>query len=350
MKSLKKVFILAIFLLSFFYGFCEDMPTQNPQNPAPSIAPNPAPDDPSLASPKTAKDYLNLGIEATKKQDYRSAFFHFKRACDNGQPAGCFALGTMYSNGVGVMSNLDKAERYYEMGCSGGDPTACSSLAKIYDSKDRASAQDKQTALDLYTAACQGGDLVACNNLAYMYATGDGVPKDFYKAINYYTYACNAGSDLGCYNLGLLSNTNNIYGYNRANLTTVDLNYLACNAGDIKGCANLGWIYANGLAGAPVSYHYAGKYFEQACGYGDVPSCNNLAVLYQKGLGVPQDTQRALDLFSYSCNMGNQGACNNYRIYKQQLSGENSPNRGSLFFPNDPNLGKKPNLGVPPYR
>lgn len=347
MKILGKIFILGLLIINMSYGEDND----GNQNKAPTIAPNPAPDDPrALTSPQTTKDYLRFGMDAAKKQDYKSAFKYFKQACDNGDPAGCFAIGTMYANGVGILTNLDKAERYYEMGCSGGDATACSSLATIYDSKDQASVSDKKKAVELYMTACQGGDVIACNNLAYMYANGDGVQKDYYKAMNYYKYACDSGSDLGCYNLGLLTNTNNIYGYNRANLTPVDLNYLACNAGDIKGCANLGWIYANGLSGAPVSYHYAARYFNQACLAGDIPSCNNLAVLYQKGLGVPQDTQRALDLYSYACNSGHQKACDNYRIYKQQLIGGRRPDHGALFFPNNPNLGKKPPLGKDPMR
>ena len=326
---------------------------------APTIAPNPNPDERkipldnaetgnSMTSPKTSKDLLYFGMEAAKKGDYSAAFNFFTQACDNGNPAGCFAVGTMYMNGVGIQTDIQKAERYYQLGCSGGDATACSNLAMIYDYKEQASASDKEKALQLYMTGCQGGDALACNNLAYMYANGDGVQKDYYKAMQYYKYSCDAGSDLGCYNLGLLTNTNNIYGYNRANLTIVDMNYLACNAGDIGGCANLGWIYANGLNGAPVSYYYAARYFNIACNGGNVGSCNNLAVLYQKGLGVTQDTQRALDLFSYSCNLGHQKSCDNYRIYKQQLSSGKRMDQGAFFFPNDPKMGKKPPLGKDP--
>nr|WP_245941829.1 tetratricopeptide repeat protein [Helicobacter anseris] len=349
-------------LVSFFslFLFAQDQNLSVQDTPkAPTIAPNPNPDErkipldnpetgSSMTSPKTSKDLLYFGMEAVKKGNYAAAFDFFVQSCDSGNPAGCFAVGTMYMNGVGIQTDLQKAERYYQLGCSGGDATACSNLAMIYDYKEQASASDKEKALQLYMTGCQGGDVLACNNLAYMYANGDGVPKDYFKAIQYYKFACEAGSDLGCYNLGLLSNTNNIYGYNRANLTLVDMNYLACNAGDIGGCANLGWIYANGLSGAPVSYYYAARYFEKACNGGNIGSCNNLAVLYQKGLGVTQDTQRALDLFAYTCNLGHQKGCDNYRIFKQQLQGSRKPNNGALFFPNDPKLGKQPMLGKDP--
>ncbi|WP_332908892.1 tetratricopeptide repeat protein [Helicobacter anatolicus] len=363
---MKKFFI--VLALLFCIGFADEQSIDGNQGmsvqdapKAPTIAPNPKPDERkipldnpstgnSLTSPKSAKDALSFGIEAAEKGDYKSAFRFFTQACDNGNPAGCFAIGTMYMNGVGIHTNIQKAERYYQMGCSGGDPSACSSLAMIYDRKEQANANDKEKAIQLYMTACQGGDVMACNNLAYMYANGDGVQKDYFKALQYYKFACDAGSDLGCYNLGLLSNTNNVYGYDRAKLTVVDLNYIACNAGDITGCANLGWIYANGLSGAPVSYYYASHYFNIACNSGNLSSCNNLAVLYQKGLGVTQDTQRALDLFGYTCNLGYQRGCDNYRIYKQQLTGNSKKNTGPFFFPNDPKIGKIPNMGKDPRR
>lgn len=320
------------------------------QNP-PLLAPNPKPDTPRtkkptppimtdhLNSPDSAEGLLEGGIAAAKEGDYKTAFKLFSKSCDQGNPAGCFAIGTMYMNGVGILKNIQKAQRYYEMGCSGGDATACANLAMIYDYQKDADANDKEKAAQLYMTGCQGGDVLACNNLAWMYANGEGVPKDYFKSLQYYKYACEAGSDLGCYNLGLMTNTNNIYGVDKAKLGIVDLNYLGCNAGDVKACANLGWIYTNGSSGAPVSYFYAAKYYQIACDGGILSSCNNLAILYQKGLGVPQDTQRALDLFAYVCDTGLQSGCDNYRIFKEQLL---NPRRdtGSFFLPKNSRYGR----------
>ncbi|NGP56743.1 HP0628 family Sel1-like repeat protein, partial [Helicobacter pylori] len=58
----------------------------------------------------------------------------------------------------------------------------------------------------------------------------------------------------------------------------------------------------------------------------------NLGVLYQKGLGVPQDDQRALDLFSYACDNGFESSCRNYGNFKEHLLRVN-PNYGRLFMP-----------------
>ncbi|WP_104624984.1 tetratricopeptide repeat protein [Helicobacter felis] len=307
-------------------------PPTPPKNP-PTLQQPPAtpPMTDRLTPPAMAQDALSAGITAVKRGDYKSAFRLFVQSCDQGNPAGCFAVGTMYSNGVGIQVDMDKAQRYYELGCSGGDASACADLAQVYDSKKQATLDDKEKAAQLYAVGCSGGDVLACNNLGWMYANGVGVPKNYYKAIEYYKYACEHGSDLGCYNLGLMSNVKNIYGFNKAQLSNVDLNYLACNAGDIQGCANLGWIYAKGEQGVPVNNFFAAKYFEKACQGGNLSGCNNLGVLYQKGLGVPQNDQRALDLFSYVCNYGLQSGCDNYSLFKEKLLKAN-PNYGRLFM------------------
>ncbi len=298
-------------------------PNENPNMPPKDsdLLPHQYPLSDMINSPDVATAQLKAAMDAAKKGDFVNAFELFKRSCDGGNPSGCFGLGTMYVSGKGVDVNLDKAQRYYEMGCSAGDPTSCTNLAMLYNEKKSPSKDDKELAVQFYMTACQGGDAIACNNLGFMYANGDGITKDFFTAIKYYKLACNGGSNLGCYNLGLMSNTQNIYGNtkNKSSLSKADLNYAACNAGDIQGCSNLGWMYANGLQGAPLSYSYAAKYFKMACDGKDIGSCSNLGVLYQKGLGVTQDTNYALDLYSYACNSGLQQACDNYRILKRDL-------------------------------
>lgn len=314
-------------------------PTQNPsqeQIPSNSQSSTKPPISNHLTSPNIAEGTLEAGIAATKIGDYGNAFRLFAKSCDEGNPAGCFAVGTMYMNGVGIQTDTQKAARYYEMGCSGGDATACTSLAMIYDFEKKSNLEDKEKAAQLYMTACQGSDAQACNNLAWMYANGDGVQKDYFKAIQYYQFACGIGSELGCYNLGLMNNTSNIYGPNKAKLDVVDLNYMACNAGDMNGCANLGWLYASGTSGAPINYFSASQYLQTACNGGVLSSCNNLGILYQKGLGVPQDSQKALDLFAQVCNNGVQSGCDNYRIFKEQILYPSKKNKGSFFLPRDP--------------
>lgn len=284
-----------------------------------NLLPHEYPSADRLTSPDIPTAQLKAGIEFAKSGDYQNAYDSFKKSCKGGNPSGCFAIGTMYATGKGVDTNIRRAKKYYEIGCSAGDPTSCTNLAMLYNDDKTATKDDKELAAQYYMSACEGGDAIACNNLGFMYANGDGMAKDFFTAIKYYKLACEGGSNLGCYNLGLLSNTKNIYGKKKSELSQADLNYAACNAGDIVGCSNLGWMYANGVDDVPLSYAYAAKYFKRACEARDVKSCSNLGVLYQKGLGVTQDTKYALDLYTYSCNAGLQQACDNYRILKEDL-------------------------------
>lgn len=284
-----------------------------------NLLPHEYPSADRLNSPDIPTAQLKAGIEFAKNGDYQNAYDSFKKSCKGGNPSGCFAIGTMYATGKGVDTNIRRAKKYYEIGCSAGDPTSCTNLAMLYNDDRTASRDDKELAAQYYMSACEGGDAIACNNLGFMYANDDGMPKDFFTAIKYYKLACEGGSNLGCYNLGLLSNTKNIYGKKKSELSQADLNYVACNAGDIVGCSNLGWMYANGIDDVPLSYAYAAKYFKRACESRDVKSCSNLGVLYQKGLGVLQDTKYALDLYAYACNSGLQQGCDNYRILKEDL-------------------------------
>uniref|UniRef100_UPI003988FB00 tetratricopeptide repeat protein n=1 Tax=Helicobacter bizzozeronii TaxID=56877 RepID=UPI003988FB00 len=96
-----------------------------PQTNNPPTTPKPTNPKANNNPPAVAQEALSAGISAIKVGDYRSAFKLFAKSCDQGNPAGCFAVGTMYDNGVGIQRDPEKATRYYEMGCSGGDASEC---------------------------------------------------------------------------------------------------------------------------------------------------------------------------------------------------------------------------------
>lgn len=273
----------------------------------------------ALANPLSAAAALNAAIDAARKGDYKKSFTLFNQSCEQGNPAACFGVGTMFMYGAGVPIDREKAIKYYERGCASGDPTACSTLGMLYDEKKN-DALAPQKAAEMYITGCSGGDIDACNNVGWAYANGSGVPKDYFKAVQYYGFACDAGSDLGCYNLGLLTNTNSIYGRDRAGMNPVDLNYTACNAGDVIGCANLAWLYSKGSKDAPRNYSLAAQYFNTACIGGVYSSCNNLGVLYENGRGISKNNGQALEMYEIACNGGLQSACTNYSKLKGKIN------------------------------
>ncbi|PAF49705.1 hypothetical protein BKH43_06340 [Helicobacter sp. 13S00401-1] len=271
------------------------------------------PTEDALANPLSASAALNAAIKAAREGDYKKALDLFNTSCNQGNPAACFGIGVMFMYGAGVPQDRSKATRYYQMGCSGGDPTACTNLGMLYDEEAKQPGNPRKAA-EMYMTGCQGGDVESCNNLAWAYSNGVGVPKNYQMALQYYKFACDNGSDIGCYNLGLLTNTNSIYGPNKATMTPLEQNVAACNAGDVEGCANLGWMYTVGTHGVSKNYRLASQYLNTACIGGVGSACNNLGVLYEKGQGVTQNKAQALELYSLACDRGVANGCRNYAI------------------------------------
>jgi hypothetical protein len=87
------------------------------------------------------------------------------QACAGGAVDACSYLGSMYEEGVGVMSDYSKAAT-------------------------------------LFSNSCDAVIAVGCNGLGLMYENGKGVAKDDYKAFDLFTKACEEGSAAGCSNLG----------------------------------------------------------------------------------------------------------------------------------------------------
>ena len=88
-------------------------------------------------------------------EDYARACFHF------GNAVGCNNLGVMYSKGIGVRQDYNKAN-------------------------------------ELYRKACDMGNGGGCYNLGSSYAFGHGVQEDVVKALELFGRACNLGSQEGC--------------------------------------------------------------------------------------------------------------------------------------------------------
>jgi uncharacterized protein len=58
-------------------------------------------------------------------QDDARAVALFTKACDGGDGAGCFMLGTMFRLGEGVRKDAASAASAYARGCALGDAACC---------------------------------------------------------------------------------------------------------------------------------------------------------------------------------------------------------------------------------
>jgi uncharacterized protein len=50
----------------------------------------------------------------------------YQKACDGGAMKGCFDLGYVYGEGIGVTKDTTKATALYQRACNGGVAIACS--------------------------------------------------------------------------------------------------------------------------------------------------------------------------------------------------------------------------------
>ncbi|WP_257395356.1 Sel1 domain-containing protein [Campylobacter lari subsp. concheus] len=107
------------------------------------------------------EDLVAKGFKAYESGDYINAIKYYKQACDLNNGFGCFSLGFIYGDGLGVK-------------------------------------KDNFKAVELYQKACILNNGFGCSNLGLMFALGKGVRKDTSKALEYFGKACDLKNDLGC--------------------------------------------------------------------------------------------------------------------------------------------------------
>lgn len=78
-------------------------------------------------------DTYQEGKTALEHKNYAQANAFFSKACDSGDAKGCFDLGKIYENGIGIAGNKYKAAALYAQACRGGMSLGCSSMALTYD-------------------------------------------------------------------------------------------------------------------------------------------------------------------------------------------------------------------------
>ena len=144
---------------------------------------------------------------------------------------------------------------------------------------------------------CERGSAKACSSLAKSYATGKGVPKNEATAVRLYEQAC-LGKDLhGCSVLGSLYASGQ--GVPASIERAMAIWRQACDAGEPNSCTLLGAMYE--LRRVPKDPATAAVYYQKGCDGGHAAGCTQLSKLYRSGLGVPQDTARADELWQLGC-------------------------------------------------
>jgi len=144
---------------------------------------------------------IDEGVQCRNLYDtdqYDKALPHCDKSCNRHDGEGCFNLGYLYANGLGVEQDYRKAKIYFERACNNLNVTS------------------------------------GCFNLGYLYANGLGVRQNYQQAITYYEIACNRNSGSGCYNLGVLYYKGE--GVRQSDQTAKEYFGKSCDSGDQGGC------------------------------------------------------------------------------------------------------------------
>lgn len=134
------------------------------------------------ASPDISKQAsLESGIAAFEADQYELAYTKLAPLAEGGNPIAQNTLGRMYSQGLGVKSDSNKALQLFQKAAAQGLANAQNNLGVMYASGE-AVRQDYQQAIRWFKMADSQNFLLATNNLAEMYENGVGVKPDQVEA------------------------------------------------------------------------------------------------------------------------------------------------------------------------
>jgi len=210
-----------------------------------------------------------------------------ERRCDAKEIQACFDLAQMYWDG--------RVTGWWE---GTKAMTEFRNALAISQAQARASQED----------ACASGNGSSCFNLGLMHETGEGAGKDKAKAAALYQRACDAGNALACDQLGFMHERGE--GVVRDRAKAAALRQKACDAGSANGCNNLGRMHYNGT-GVAQDKAQAAALYQKACDAGSARGCNNLGWMLEHGESVASDQAISLQLYQKACDAGNADGCNN---------------------------------------
>lgn len=126
-------------------------------------------------------DDFNDGLDAYKRQDYKTAYRLWLPFAEQGDAGAQYNLGNMYYKGLGVPQDYKEAVRLYRLSAEQGYAFAQVLLGAMY-SHGQGVPQDHKEAVRLYRLSAEQGHAEAQYNLGLMYAKGQGVPQDYVLA------------------------------------------------------------------------------------------------------------------------------------------------------------------------
>ena len=272
----------------------------------------------NLEIKKAEQIFLNYKLDV--------AFELFKKLAENGNGRAMYFLGEFYSQPYGkTKEDNKKAKEWRIKGKEAGDVLAALNVAySLPEDSDERNRICFELFKDILKLA-ETGDIFAQNELANLYLYGDGIEEDEEEGVKWLKRSADAGHwisimDLAdCYSDGI--------GVSQDKLKAIDLYKRVYELGSGEAANRIGVIYHNqnnseeavkwykkvyelgGSASGEVANRIgliydnqnnseeAVKWYRKGFDKGYDWSGYNLALSYSNGTGVPQDKQKALELY-----------------------------------------------------
>lgn len=276
----------------------------------------------------SADGYADLGRLYAKglgvRRDDAMALSLFSEAAKRGSPDGTYRVGLAYFDGLGVAKDLTTACQWFMRAAADHHPYAEGQTGVCYYNGTGV-AQNHETAFNWFVLAGQAGLVDGQVSVADMLDRGDGHNQDSTYAVMWYQAAAAQGDAYAETQLGAHLRLGN--GAAQDEAQAMQWFAKAAQQGYIPAETSLAVGYENGLGQAGRDYQQAAYWFGKAAEQDDAYAQLNLGVMYEKGWGVPQNLQRAKQLYARAAGSSNTAVANLAKQYFADVPDSATPGR-----------------------
>lgn len=256
--------------------------------------------------------YANNGEET----DYEKALLYYEMGVDAGSGYSMCQIGNIYRDGNIGDVDFEKAVECYQKAFEMGYTDAENSISNLIGIKNSMTANEMcskgndwysqkeyQKALICWKWAIEKGSVDAMFSCGYLYDTGKGVNEDDATAAVYYEKAIELGSGKACDRLALIY-YNGCESIPADKVKAFELYRKGAEAYGDSGCmGNLGIMYQYGH-GTDIDYDLALAWYLKASEEGNGSATRCAGNMYRDGIGVPEDKERARELYQLAADLG----------------------------------------------
>jgi len=239
-------------------------------------------------------------------QDEARALSLYNEAAKSGSAEGMYRMGVAYHEGFGVQKDGASACQWFIRAATYEHPYAEKEAGFCYYNGTGV-AQNHETAFNWFARAGQAGLLAARVYVADMLERGDGHNQDSTYAVMWYQAAAEQGDVYAMTELGAHLRLGKGIPWNEAQ--AMQWFAKAAQKGYVPAETSLAMGYENGLGQdsglGTQNYAAAASWYSKAADQDDGYAQLNLGVMYEKGWGVPQNLERARQLYARAAGSSN---------------------------------------------